>query len=96
MRAYDAAKLAALSAAGVKMYHGTHDTGEFLFVPQGWIVIEASACTELIFGYRKAFMQVSQAAVNQYKTAISLYKASARDVSRMDAILRVMEEHEEH
>ena len=92
MRAYDAAKLAALTAAGVNMYHGTHDTGELLFVPQGWIVIEASVSYDLIFGYRKAFMQMSKAAVSQYKSAISLYKASARDVSRMDKIVKVMED----
>ena len=64
-----------------------------MFVPHGWIVIEASACNDLIFGYRKAFMQVTPAAVTQYKTAISLYKASARDASRMDNIVEKVETH---
>ena len=86
MRAFVAAKLKALHTAGTKMYYGTHDAGQLLFVPHGWIIIEASACNVLIFGYRKAFMQVTPAAFTQYKTAISPYKASARDTSRMDNI----------
>ena len=91
MRNFPAAKLTELCAAGAMMYHGEHISGELLFVPQGWLLVESSSSQSLTFGYRKSFMQGGAAAVQEYKMAITLFKASARDTVRMTQICEKME-----
>ena len=91
MRTFDGAKLAALASAGAQMMHGEQNNGELLFLPQGWIVIESSSSNSLTFCYRRSFMQPGKAAIKEYKTAIALFKASARDTARMTAILEAMQ-----
>ena len=72
------------------IYHN-FKAGEVLFVPQGWVCCEAVAANvPVVYGVRKSFMAKSAASLEAYKFATELMRKSGRDVSRMQAIAKLL------
>ena len=91
MRNWDAARIEEMVNSGVAMFQGIHDKNQLLFVPQGWIIVEVSMVgSRLIYGYRKAFMQATRKATDEYRAALQLFKTSGRNTTRMDAVIECM------
>ena len=87
---WDRARILAMVKAGVEIVKLEQQKGDLLFIPQGWIVCEWTAeGTSLNYGVRKSFVIPEQAA-SQYEAAMKLYIASGRDVSRMQAIAKII------
>lgn len=87
----DQAAVEKLQADGVIMQWHQHCRGEVLYVPQGWIVVEKTTPgSNLNYGLRKSFMLKSKEAVNKFKKALSLYRASERPTTRLEAIAELM------
>ena len=86
-------KVTAMVAGGVTMYVTTHKQGEMLVVPQGWLVAEMSCNGHRdIYGIRKAYFSSKAKDVQEYESCIKLFEASAKDATRMKAILDVMQQ----
>lgn len=88
---WDAAKLKQFSDAGVGMYEIIHSSNQMLYVPQGWLTLETTLPGAPVhYGIRKAFFMNTEPAIAEYESALMLFKASARDVTKATAILDSM------
>ena len=84
-------KLKHLVEAGVCMYQHVHSSNQMLYIPQGWVVVESTLPgAPSHYGIRKAFFTRTEPAIKEYEHAISLFKASAKDISKANAILDSM------
>ena len=73
------------------MYEHVHSSNQMLFIRQGWVACEATPPgAPSYYGIRKAFFMKSEPAIIEYEATISLFKASAKYVSKATAIMDSM------
>ena len=80
-----------LQENGAKIQWHKHSRGEILYIPQGWVTVEhVHTSNNLVYGIRKSFMRKSAGAVENFKLAVDLYRASDRPTKRLDSIVQLM------
>lgn len=89
---WDTARLKQFIDAGLTAKYIVQKKGDMLYVPQGWLVTEICAAGHsMILGARKSYMAKSEEGTKRYELAVALYKASGRNVDRMEALLKLMQ-----
>ena len=83
--------LLALMEAGLVVKYAKHVQNSALYVPMGWIAIEAASATKrLHYGIRMSVMTNTAKACRDYEMCIDYYGKAGRDIKRMKAILQCM------
>lgn len=89
----DTDALKAWRDGGVKMMCHLCKAGDLVFVPAGWIAVEATQPEQkLVYGFRKTFFMSNQESINAYSAVRDLFQRAKRNTERMDEVLKKMKE----
>ena len=86
-------KLEDLKANGVKMWKHTLTENELIFVPAGFVSVEACdlTCTE-VYGIRKSFFPTTdQSVVDSYRNVLTQFAKDKRSIGQMEAVAASLE-----
>ena len=76
---------------GVQMCRHVTKPGHLVYVPTGWAGVEKVPTGQnLVYGFRKSFLQKNSEAENAYRVCTSLFDRAKRNTDRMQAVLKVM------
>ena len=83
----------ALRAAGVEMLQAQMEPNNVIVIPMGWLIMEkADPSSQLVYGVRKSWMTNTDKSRAAYKIFRDLFAAEGRNITRMDAILKLMDD----
>ena len=72
---------------GAMIRSHSHEPHDIVYVPVGWIVAEHTVGGTLIYGCRKSVIYDTIAAKRGFGSIIALYKASKKEVKKMEALV---------
>ena len=85
------ARLDELKEQGIRIYHGKLEPNMAIFIPAGFLVLEACVQGPLIFGVRKSYAQgPSEHAVQNCSDAAQVLKASGSNMSKLESVIDAM------
>ena len=67
---------------------GTMQQDDVLYVLQGWVLCERCSASLIVYGVRKSFFLPGDASKQAFKSAVDSLRASGRDPSKMEAVLK--------
>jgi hypothetical protein len=71
------------------MLHFEVSAGDLVYIPAGWITIEASCRNELTYGYRVAAVVPDQSQLHLLRSMVRMFEMAGKPVDAMQAILDV-------